>query len=390
MMNCAACCSIIVDKEEYLTCSLDICHKRYHLSCITDKNLNCYESWICPECRCAAKKGGDNSFTPVGTTIEDCSQNITFRNKLSCNSTEKQYDCKCWLSVEFRAWRQEMGTLKDQLNNAVSLIAKYEASLDKYYTQVNDLNNRLQQYELQKVNNNSPISQYRDKLAKSSSVSNTPLSITTSSGEMQNNEKLNLSTSIIISNPARDLCKERKKELVSSHPVSNYRREAHDSKLEKKNDVNQHKNQATVYGETEIQSSSITNPVEEQWIEVKRKRRRHSNFLRGTAGPGVTHLKAVDARKWFHLWNMESSADDIRKYLIHLLPDVSCTVEELIPKGNYKSFKIGVPLEHYETIYTSNAWPLNARIKPWFTLKSRIRGNSNNVPQRQSFRESAN
>ncbi|KAF9809275.1 hypothetical protein SFRURICE_015738 [Spodoptera frugiperda] len=376
----------VMDKEEYLTCSLDICHKRYHLSCITDKNLNCYESWICPECRCAAKKGGDNSFTPVGTTFEDCSQNITFRNKLSCNSTEKQYDCKCWLSVEFRAWRQEMGTLKDQLNNAVSLIAKYEASLDKYYTQVNDLNNRLQQYELQKVNNNSPISQYRDKLAKSSSVSNTPLSITTSSGEMQNNE--NLSTSIIISNPARDLCKERKKELVSSHPVSNYRREAHDSKLEKKNDVNQHKNQATVYGETEIQSSSITNPVEEQWIEVKRKRRRHSNFLCGTAGPGVTHLKAVDARKWFHLWNMESSADDIRKYLIHLLPDVSCTVEELIPKGNYKSFKIGVPLEHYETIYTSNAWPLNARIKPWFTLKSRIRGNSNNVPQRQSFQSS--
>lgn len=109
-----------------------------------------------------------------------------------------------------------------------------------------------------------------------------------------------------------------------------------------------------------------SNPVNSlSWSEVVRKPSRRAVSIHGAAGPNVTSLKAVEVRKHLHLWNMESTADEIQKYLYTLCNTDTCTVQELTPKGNYKSFKIGVPLACFEKCYSADVWPMNARIKPW-------------------------
>ncbi|PZC77614.1 hypothetical protein B5X24_HaOG203170 [Helicoverpa armigera] len=103
----------------------------------------------------------------------------------------------------------------------------------------------------------------------------------------------------------------------------------------------------------------------QSWSEVVKKPSRRAISIHGAAGPNVTSLKAVEVRKHLHLWNMESTTDEIQKYLHTLCNTDTCTVEELTPKGNYKSFKIGVPLACYDKCYSADVWPVNARIKPW-------------------------
>lgn len=146
-MNCAACCCIIVEGEDVVICTLEKCHKKYHLHCISDTSLINVNDWVCPECRCAVKKGGDNSLTPVGVCVELCNENITQRKKFSHIAVEEQRDCKCDMSAEILAWRQEMKDLRFQLSNAVELITKYESNISQYSLQFNDLNERLQKYE---------------------------------------------------------------------------------------------------------------------------------------------------------------------------------------------------------------------------------------------------
>lgn len=86
---------------------------------------------------------------------------------------------------------------------------------------------------------------------------------------------------------------------------------------------------------------------------------------------------------------MESTADEIRSYLHTLCGVDTCTVDELTPKGNYKSFKIGLPTAYYERCYSADVWPVNARIKPWINYRkpSSIQADSRRVVASQPFRE---
>ncbi|KAI8434147.1 hypothetical protein MSG28_012272 [Choristoneura fumiferana] len=109
------------------------------------------------------------------------------------------------------------------------------------------------------------------------------------------------------------------------------------------------------------------------WQEVRYRKNRFSS-VRGTAGPEATPLRAVEYRKYIHLWNMVSDADEIRAYLRSLSPESLCTVEELRPKGEYKSYKIGVPAVQYERCLSADVWPANARIRPWLFRKPHPKG----------------
>ncbi|KOB62439.1 putative reverse transcriptase [Operophtera brumata] len=117
--------------------------------------------------------------------------------------------------------------------------------------------------------------------------------------------------------------------------------------------------------EKEIQNGGNVKPHAQQWTEVRNRKNRRPALLCGTAGPSITTLRAVEARKLLHLWNMESNVDEVRQYLLQLCPTGTCIVEELIPKGNYKSYKIDVPANCYDKCYAIDVWPINARIKPW-------------------------
>ncbi|PZC70519.1 hypothetical protein B5X24_HaOG215757 [Helicoverpa armigera] len=79
-----------------------------------------------------------------------------------------------------------------------------------------------------------------------------------------------------------------------------------------------------------------------EWIEVKkRNHRQRQKPLHGTADPLAIKLKAMEIRKYFHLWNMASDVDEVRQYLSQLYPAANCSVEELSARGDYKSYKIG-------------------------------------------------
>ncbi|KOB79171.1 Mutant cadherin [Operophtera brumata] len=119
-------------------------------------------------------------------------------------------------------------------------------------------------------------------------------------------------------------------------------------------------------------SEQIVADQQKKWTEVRRKIRRNTSMC-GTANSTITTLKAVEVKKYIHLWNMESGAEEVRDYVRQLCPEGICTVEELTPKGSYKSFKLDVPDVSYEKCLSSNVWPTNARIKVWFNLRRPIR-----------------
>lgn len=96
--------------------------------------------------------------------------------------------------------------------------------------------------------------------------------------------------------------------------------------------------------------------------QVRQKSRKQESVL-GTANASVTTLKAVEVKKYIHLWNMESEAEEVQEYLRILCPTGTCTVDKLTPKGSYKSYKVGVPVAYYDKCLSGDVWPFNARIK---------------------------
>lgn len=137
---------------------------------------------------------------------------------------------------------------------------------------------------------------------------------------------------------------------------------------------------------------TTNHPADDQsWTEVKKNKYRKPISLCGIAGPDITTLRAVEPRKYLHLWNMESSADEIRDYLRQLCPTGTCTVDELRARGSYKSFRIGVPVIYYEQCLSVDVWPVNARLNTWITYDSprhprKYKTSPNGQPSHQTFR----
>lgn len=62
--ECSACKSMVLVTQKRIKCTK--CSFMYHLECVsTDSNPPPRLNWVCPTCIAAARKGGDNSNTPV-------------------------------------------------------------------------------------------------------------------------------------------------------------------------------------------------------------------------------------------------------------------------------------------------------------------------------------
>lgn len=109
--------------------------------------------------------------------------------------------------------------------------------------------------------------------------------------------------------------------------------------------------------------------AEEGWTEVKKKSHRRPQSLCCTAGPSVTTLKAVERRKYLHLWNMMSGPEDVKKYVEQLCAPEAVSVEQLSSRGDYKSYKIGVPMSCFDTCFSIDIWPDNARVREWMPFR---------------------
>lgn len=352
-MSCSACCGGFADDEDYLRCMVELCDKTYHIPCAGGKHLTDEDrkTWVCPECGSAMKRGGDNSLTPVGLAKKHRDPNVTFRKKIPPKNNEIQKsDDSNALSTEIQNLRSEMSLLRDQLTHAVSLIASYETKLDTFALQVVSLNTKLEGYEnkvldINLVTPSLPSSLNPPSLKK-------PAEFTKQSrhgNHKKQQERVGVIDSTLRDVPASIALKGAATTMEVGH--------------------NERSESARLHVTEIVGCSGLTTPADQQWTEVKRRKSRGPTSLCGTAGPAITTLKAVEPVKHLHLWNMASNADDILQYIKQLCPTGTCTVEELTPKGNYKSYKIGVPEAHYEACYSIDVWPVNARIKAWINYR---------------------
>lgn len=413
-MNCSACLNVIVEDNDYLCCTLGDCGKMYHLLCSGEKNpahLN-RDAWVCPECRCTTKKGGDNTLTPVGFAKRNRDSNVTFRKKSNSKKAELpvstcEYNC---LVPEIRDLRQELADIKKsfgvvisgyeaklcqsiavindyetKLSISVSAIVAYEAKIEQYATQIGALHDVLNRCTINNPENpenprNTKQASRMQSLTSSSTVLQTQPSIlldrspqlqcTTQEVSQLKHESLSVDdTSIRKTGKATNGSKQRKKNKSEQH------QDQHDVSVSpglQQTSSNQ-ESQVAVTNENEFNDIATRRQLDtQQWTEVKNKKIRRPISKCGTAGPSVTSLKAVQPRKYLHLWNMQSDVEEVRQYLRDLFPTETCIVEELTTRGDYKSYKLGIPVSVYDACFSVDLWPVNARIKIWVNYRSSI------------------
>lgn len=408
-MNCSACFSIIVNDEDYLCCSK--CSKTYHVMCVGEQKIanTSNLTWICPECICSNKKGGDNSFTQIGISQVNRDTNVTLRQKTMSTSYAKDTESqdKLELTHELRELRSEMSKIKEELCHSTSLIASYETKIsqsviiiEKYDAKLSKCLSVIENYESKMGKYEGLLESLRKtNTFKNPSIevfSNTPsylsTSVQTSSTTVQTKSSPVNLQAMSISAPSTKPQKEPGKEHTATVIIDDQQNIKRRRKKRGKYGIAKHtQSQSSCQTEPPSISTNLNEPNidndSQSWTEVRKRKSLRPTSIQCTAGPSITSLKAVEARKFLHLWNMASSAEEIRKYLRTLCPTSLCTVEEIVAKGDYKSYKIGVPLAAYNTCYSEHVWPVNARIKDWINYKNRTKRNySEQTQSNQPFR----
>lgn len=342
--KCDGCRTKIKVEEDRLICSNQDCRKLYHRSCTPFATRvpspEEQELWICPECLCSRKRGGDNSKTPVGTPRN---MNVTLRKvertKISDPEVVGQdpiIECK----TEIQKLRMEIVELSNQLAKAILRLDKCNENLEKHASSV--------------VLNEARIVALEQRDSKIPTPDNTQApSVAPIEPKRLFNEVAKRNAIVTVPVPALE-CAARTSSSATNNSDSRPSRRSSGS-ASTHDDLSQ-----------DVQRKL---PVSDEWTEVRGKKPRRLASLECKAGPSVTSLRAVERRKHLHLWNMESGLDEIRDYLRSLCPNGTCTVEELKPKGDYKSYKIGVPDIYYDKCFSVDIWPDNARVKPWVPFR---------------------
>lgn len=122
-----------------------------------------------------------------------------------------------------------------------------------------------------------------------------------------------------------------------------------------------------------VSAAGSKTDVESEWTEVRRRRpksiARVTNVVRGTAvaTPGQSHLEAAERRRYLHLYFVKigTTAEKVQAHLRSICNGADCTIETLKPRGDYASFKLGVPICHVDNALSPANWAADICIKPW-------------------------
>lgn len=368
-MNCAACYSITVDEEDVLHCSLIECDKVYHTLCTGNANLS-YDinTWVCPECRCLLKSGGDNSHTPVG--VKPFDPNVTMRRKTSPKKIEQSPNKDIpELYLELRDLKCEIQLLKNQLTNALKVIANYEVTLENQVLVITKLSDKIELLA------NAKITTQNIDIPP-------PLSVpSVSQPDRHHNRDCNVQ-------PKKSKQKKCRQPIQQTTSKPSQHVQTGNQTVDLCQPENLPEEVIIDTGVNIITSPlKVTQASKKEFMAGNRKSH-HSQLIRGTAGPSVTSLRAVESRKYIHLWNMESSTDEIHDYLEQICPMGKCTIQALNSRGNYKSYKIGVLVASYEVLLASDIWPVNAKIRPWINFKKTTASMMTNEKEKSSSQRS--
>ncbi|CAG9783253.1 unnamed protein product [Diatraea saccharalis] len=148
-MSCHGCLKSIKG-EKSIICTSPNCGKKFHTFCATSVHLTQEQTkkWICPECIAQAKKGGDNTHTPIRAA-----ENVTMRKKTNNSASfplsipgNDVIDVRPDLDDSMRALLVEFGNLRQDM-------AKFQADI---VSKVNEMTAKISSYD-------SIIKQFEDK-----------------------------------------------------------------------------------------------------------------------------------------------------------------------------------------------------------------------------------
>ncbi|KAL0811466.1 hypothetical protein ABMA28_009866, partial [Loxostege sticticalis] len=308
-MICAACRDVIDGKEKYLRCVIESCSKSYHIACAGGNVFELDISWICPECRCSTKKGGDNSCTPVGSA-KKARENVTVRKiPPATHPVDDSFVAQpSELSIdEVQCLRLEIQSLKSHISHAVSLLKSYELKMSDYAIEIKELHKKLDAVAISSAfGQPSPA----DKSWMDNMTASSPPSKAHTSTQSQSNEALSALEAPLDSEPNK---REQKKVInkANHNKLSLFTNTTAGSPQAQSYSTNQQSEVTTVT--TEGEAASATNhQVSDSgtWTEVRKRKHLRPVSLCGKANPAKTSLKAVEPRKYIHLWNMESNAEE--------------------------------------------------------------------------------
>lgn len=95
-----------------------------------------------------------------------------------------------------------------------------------------------------------------------------------------------------------------------------------------------------------------------EWkVQARKPRKRISEIITGTKKDTAIH--AIARKFYIHAWRFttETEGDHVVTFLKSIDPTGEFEIEKLITKGNYSSFKIGVPEESKEFFLDAGIWP---------------------------------
>ncbi|KAJ8721046.1 hypothetical protein PYW08_006511 [Mythimna loreyi] len=181
----------------------------------------------------------------------------------------------------------EVQTLKEQLGEAISLIGAYQATVDSYMQQVGILNDRLTIYE-------KSCSCSAPKRSANTEVSNLKLSAPEAVSKTKNIALLSPRKPKRLANPK--VFKQAQIEISHSNQPDTTRN--NNISMVEQNKVAEI---AVTDQNTECinSSGSVILDSDQEWTEVKHKKRQRTASLYGTANSSVTSLKAVEVRTLF-------------------------------------------------------------------------------------------
>ena len=395
MIICSACNTELLSGDAFLECAVAECTKVYHYFC-NNRQLTLEErtSWVCPECYAAGKSIYCNEL-PISVNSTPIT-NISARNKNQPVPLSPE-DLPFHIGLEMQLLREQINVLTVQLADAMSTIGQFQFALSDCTKKVEMCNQKLSKLE------QAPICSRCH--SDPPGISTLPETINTTDRQLysepvasSSKAKQDIHTKCISEPPPPPRASSSEPntdftpaEMVAQTAASNLQAsDAHEwTRVTKKS---KYRRPVSTPAEmvTQTAASNLQASDAHEWTRVTNKSKyRRPVSIQGAAGPTVTSLRAVEARKHLHLWNMESTADEIRDYLRTLCGTDACTIDELTPKGNYKSFKIGVPVACYERCYSADVWPVNARIKAWINYRksSPIQSIGQRVLAPQPFRE---
>lgn len=408
-------CKSSIENERSLRCC--ICAQVYDLLCAnvpiavySTMTTEHREKWVCLECKCKQPRG-DNSNTPVRSTrseagsiyCDDQSMNVTIRKtQFSQNrkSTKQLYDeylhpDETYLDNLRGVIQEEFkDAINERLANMISNVVAKQVDLIftkgflKLSDQIMRLEKQLNLMTSRSVCNSANCKQGAQKCHASNDVDDCK----NKSFDSEKTTVVLSVTPVLAENTSENTGKPQTKSILNAIAVSEPSLGKDASKPPKRNkpaplsktlltqeDQDTNRKMAALDTSAERVQNQNDQSVHSQgeWIQVAKKRHNKSpkDVIRGSATSGLTQLEAAERVRYMHLYyvKVDTTEEQVLDHLKSIVNSEEYTVECLKARGNYSSFKLGVPSRLENCVMSSEHWPENICIKPW---RQNFRGKS--------------